>query len=148
MYDLKYHYYLNHNYGKVTIESTLARDAVGIVAEDGRLEHKIFDGEVEYGNATAIDHNEVGYLTHFFGSPGYRVNDLVSWEFISSPDYLVALIIRSKCYVVLKNDKPYVCAPNDPLYANVHGRVSSHPYSKIGDNVVSLSAFKSRQSRS
>ena len=140
--EILFEYYLNHNYGKVEVTSTFEQDHVGVINQQGDLEHAIYDGEVPLKNALIIDKNGVGILTQFFGSPGYRKLSDDSWEFVCAPDVMACLLIRGNCYSILENDKPYICSPGDKNYLTIKRHASTEALSNGQGNVVTLADFR------
>lgn len=138
-----YSYKLNHNYGKVSVGPDSYRETVGIINEQGRLEHLVFDGEVHVDNAVAIDQEGIGFVTTFFGSPGYRQSDKQSWSFVAAPDYLPCLVIRGNCYALIEKQKPFICQPTNKHYSLV-GQYVKSPSETLFDtsNVTSLAEYK------
>lgn len=142
--EIRFSYYLNHNYGKLAVSSTFAQESVGVINQQGNLQHVVFDGEVALDKAIVIEQNQVGYLTAFFGSPGYRKSDINgSWDFVSSPDFLACMVIQNKCYTVLKDLAPYVCKPEDEDYLVIKRNVDNYQrYADRPSSVVSMADFK------
>ena len=142
-----YSYYLNHNYGKVEVSSTFEQHSVGVINAKGDLEHLIYDGEVTLKNALIIQENKVGYLTSFFGSPGYRQSEDDSWQFVSLPNVMACIVIRGNCYSILDDDTPYVCTPCDPNYLEIKRVIDSKKAPNSRGSVVSMESFRDRSLR-
>jgi hypothetical protein len=111
-----YEYSLNFNYGKVVAGPNNRDVAVAIYDLEGKLAHRTCVGEVTLREATQMVEEQDAYISYFFGSSGYRVNDGFSWEFLSDKQYLMALVLGKQVWIVIDNDYPFVFTPNCPHF--------------------------------
>jgi hypothetical protein len=100
-------YNLNLNYGKVQVTGK-GEERAAVLNDKGKLIHLPFKGSVD------INDTNNGYLTSFFGSSGYKVNDDDSWTFCKG--LLVGYVTDNRCYVVTDNNNQIDCTSSHALY--------------------------------
>lgn len=100
-------YNLNLNYGKVQVTGK-GEERAAVFNDKGKLVHLPFKGSVDINDA------DNGYLTSFFGSSGYKVNNDDSWTFCKG--LLAGYVENNQCYVLNENNKPIDCVTSHALY--------------------------------
>jgi hypothetical protein len=112
-----YEYSLNFNYGKVVAGPNNPDTVVAVYDSAGKLAHRTCIGEMTLAlSAQEVEQPNV-YYSYFFGSPGYRMDDNQSWQFLCNRTFLMACVSGKQCWVVTNNGEPFVVSPTSPDYA-------------------------------
>ena len=120
MFFTSYHiYYLNFNYGKCTVGLNYPREYVAVYRQDNRMAHFQCAGEINYSQAKQRVHDGVGYISSFFGTPGYKEMFAPSWRYLTSEQYLLALVQGNDVFIITVDELPMIINEKDAAFANL-----------------------------